>query len=178
MWHKDCSNRAEEEVIMYHQNLKNLTIVFILFLFFGLSCSISSPRTQSDNPNSQTPQPPPMQSPTPEDENAKLREKLEELEKKMEEKQKTPPPIKPTVPIIKNSGTYARVSSPGDGFLAMRSDPSSEVGYRILQIPHGSIVRILGCQGFTQRVGGRNGRWCRVSYEGYIGWAFDGWLVY
>ncbi len=163
---------------MNYQNLKNLIIVFIVFLLFGLACSIPSPWQQSGNPSSPTPQPPAAQSPTPDDENAKLKEKLEELEKKMEEKQKALPPVKPTVPIIKGSGTNARVSSPGDGFLALRSDPSSDVGYRILQIPHGSSVKILGCQGFTQRVGGRNGRWCRVGYEGYTGWAFDGWLIY
>ena len=102
---------------------------------------------------------------------------MEELEKKVDQQQKTPP-VKRTAPPTQSSATMAQVNSPGDGFLALRSEPGSDVGYRIIQIPHGSYVQVLGCQGFAERVGGRSGRWCRINYGGYTGWAFDGWLVY
>lgn len=164
---------------MNTKNLYNLMILLFVFLFLGIACTIS-PWQQSSNTQTATPAPTVAQNPNSDDENAKLKEKLEELEKKVAEqqKQKVQPQVKQTVPIIKSSGTAARVSSPGDGFLALRSEPNSDTGYRILQIPHGATVKILGCQGFTEKVGGRTGRWCRINYDGYTGWAFDGWLVY
>lgn len=67
----------------------------------------------------------------------------------------------------------ARVNSPGDGFLALRSLPSSSVGERILKIPHGATVSVGSCLG-----GNRGGRWCRASYGGYSGWVYDSYLIY
>ncbi|MEK7723657.1 MAG: SH3 domain-containing protein [Acidobacteriota bacterium] len=161
------------------KNLFNLIFVGLILLIFVLACTISSPFQQSPTATPTAPAPTVAPSPVAGDESEKLKEKLEELEKKVEaQKQKTLPPVKQNVPIIKGSGTIARVSSPNDGFLALRSDPSSDYGDRILQIPHGATVKILGCQGFREKVGGRSGRWCRVSYAGYTGWVFDGWLVY
>lgn len=115
-------------------------------------------------------------SPTP-DEAAILKEKLANLEKKVQE-QKT---SKPTVPTIANNSTpqsnkiTAKANSPGDGFLALRSEPSAETGDRILKIPHGATLTVLGC---LPKVAGKNGRWCKIDYNGNIGWAFDGYMIY
>lgn len=111
-------------------------------------------------------------SPTP-DEAAILKEKLANLEKKVQEQ-------KNKVPTISNTSTQstkvtARVNSPNDGFLALRTEPSAETGDRILQIPHGANVTVNGC---LPKVAGKNGRWCKVDYNGNSGWAFDGFLIY
>jgi hypothetical protein len=87
---------------------------------------------------------------------------------------------KPTVPTISNTNLpstkiTARVNSPNDGFLALRTEPSSETGERILQIPHGTNVTVIAC---LPKAVGKKGRWCRVDYNGNIGWAFDGFLIY
>jgi hypothetical protein len=170
------------------RNLFNLTIVLALLLVLGLACTGLQPPVQQTTSSSATPAPTAAQNPTPDEERAKLKGKVAELEKKIEEQQKPPtvvvqqPPtvvVRPTAPpVVRSSTGNAWVNSPGDGFLAMRSYPSVNGGYRIMQIPHGSNVRVLGCQNYTERVSGRAGRWCRVSYGAYTGWAFDGWLVY
>jgi hypothetical protein len=115
-------------------------------------------------------------TPTP-DESAILKEKIANLEKKVQEQK----PQKPQVPTISNSSTpqstkiTAKANSPGDGFLALRSGPSSETGERILQIPHGATITVLGC---LPKAAGKKGRWCRVDYNGNLGWAFDGYMIY
>lgn len=115
-------------------------------------------------------------SPTP-DEAAILKEKIANLERKVQEQKNT----KPTVPTISNSSVpqstkvTARVNSPGDGFLALRTAPSAETGDRILQIPHGATVTVNAC---LPKAPGKKGRWCKVEYNGNSGWAFDGFLIY
>ncbi|REJ76385.1 MAG: hypothetical protein DWQ47_12320 [Acidobacteria bacterium] len=69
-----------------------------------------------------------------------------------------------------------RVNSPGDGFLALRDQPSAKVGRRLAKIPHGEVVDLGACQDRTETIGGRTGRWCRVRWNGLWGWAFDVWL--
>jgi hypothetical protein len=173
---------------MCKRNLINLTIVVMLLLGFGLACTgFPFPQPQTANPSA-TPAPAAAQTPTPDEENAKLREKVAELEKRIEEWQEPQPIIvqqppttvvRPTAPpVVKGSTHNAWVNSPGDGFLGVRNAPNVSGGYRIIQIPHGANVTVLGCQGYSERVSGRTGRWCRVSYGGHTGWAFDGWLVY
>lgn len=160
------------------RNLLNLCLASVAALFVGLGCN-GLPGIQTQNPQpTTTPVPAATVVPaaTPDADNAKLLEKLEELEKKLDQAQKQGKTLQP--PVIKSTGTTAWVNSPGDGFLALRSDPSSNAGYRILQIPHGAAVRVISCQSYLQNIGGRSGRWCRVSYGGSTGWAFDGWLVY
>lgn len=104
-------------------------------------------------------------------------------------KDKTPTPEKTvqppknardSVPTLANSTPQntkvtAKANSPGDGFLALRSAPSTETGERILQIPHGATLTVLGCQ---PAAAGKKGRWCRVDYDGNVGWAFDGFMIY
>lgn len=142
-------------------------------LAVGIGCN-GLPVIQTQQPTPPPAATPAAQAPTPDADKAELLDKLNELEKKLDQQKQ----VKTAPPVIKGSGTTAWVNSPGDGFLALRSNPSSDVGYRILQIPHGASVRVLGCQNFSQRVAGRSGRWCNVSYGGSTGWAFDGWLVY
>jgi hypothetical protein len=114
----------------------------------------------------------PTISQTPDDEIAKLKKQVEDLKN-----QKSPTPV-PTIPARKETGNTARVSSPSDGFLALRSEPNSETGYRIAQIPDGASVNVAGCQSFSVKIGRRTGRWCQVEYGGQSGWAFDAFLVY
>jgi len=129
--------------------------------------SVSSPTV--------TPPITPTSSQTPDDA-AILKEKIANLEKKMQE-QKNQKTSVPTISETKpdSSVVTARVNSPGDGFLALRTEPSAVTGARILQIPHGSNLSVLAC---LPKAAGKKGRWCRVNYNGNVGWAFDGFLIY
>ncbi len=127
------------------------------------------------NSNSKTP---PSPAPT-KDEQAELREQIANLEKRLNEQQKTGQntniPLK--MPGRAATSTTATVDSPGDGFLALRSLPSSTAGERILKIPHGATVTIGACGPVVTPVK-RSGRWCQASYGGYDGWVFDSYLRY
>ncbi|MCY7348375.1 MAG: SH3 domain-containing protein [Pyrinomonadaceae bacterium] len=121
-------------------------------------------------------------SPTvaPNDETARLKEEMANLKKQIEN-QKNPkqnltvaPPTSQTSPP---NGRTARANSPGDGFLALRSEPDSETGYRITKIPHGAALTVLGCPK-ASNVGKMAGRWCLVNYNGQSGWAFDGFMTF
>ena len=68
-------------------------------------------------------------------------------------------------------------NSPGDGYLALRSDPSVQSGSRLAQIPHGSAVEIGACDGPAETIGGRQGRWCSASYGNQVGYVFDAYLA-
>jgi hypothetical protein len=113
------------------------------------------------------------------DETAAMKQKLAELEKQLKEQKSKVPniptlpnsPATPKVPTV----TTAKVNSPGDGFLALRTGPSSSTGDRILEIPHGATVTVLACQSAAK---GKKGKWCKVNYNGNAGWAFDGFLIY
>jgi Bacterial SH3 domain len=117
-------------------------------------------------------------TPTP-DEIAALKQKQAELEKQLKDQKGKVP----TVPTLPNSPaapkvptvTTAKVNSPGDGFLALRTGPSAETGERIMEIPHGATVTVLACQAAAK---GKKGKWCKVNYNGNAGWAFDGFLIY
>lgn len=112
------------------------------------------------------------------DETAAMKQKLANLEKQLQDQknQKGSVPTLPGSPATPKVGsTVARANSPNDGFLALRTAPSSETGDRILQIPHGAEIKVLGCQ---QAIKGKKGRWCRVDYNGTLGWANDGWMSY
>jgi flagellar basal body-associated protein FliL len=112
-------------------------------------------------------------------ETQELKKELERLKKQVEEQKnaKTNPTPSPTsTPPIQTTVT-ARVNSPNDGFLALRTAPSVQSGSQILQIPHGAIVTVFDCQGYST-IGNRRGRWCRVKYDNQQGWSFDAFLVY
>ena len=108
------------------------------------------------------------------DETDELRKQIADLEKKLngQKNSNSPADIPLTLPN-QTSTRSARVTSPGDGFLALRTYPSSSVGDRLLKIPHGASVTVGGCLAPS---GG--GRWCRASYNGYSGWVFDKYLIY
>ncbi len=114
------------------------------------------------------------------DETEELRKQIADLAKRLSEQTASNRPIDIplNIPNQPASATRtARVDSPGDGFLALRTFPNSEAGQRIMKIPHGATLTIGGCLN-TTRIANRSGRWCRASYNGYTGWVFDGWLSY
>ena len=67
--------------------------------------------------------------------------------------------------------------SPGDGYLALRSDPSNQSGSRVAQIPHGAAVDVGPCDGPSETIDGQSGRWCRARYDGQSGYVFDAFLA-
>lgn len=112
------------------------------------------------------------------DDNDQLRQKIADLEKRLNESRSanTAAEIPDKLPMSRTT-MGARVNSPGDGFLALRTLPSSQSGERILKIPHGAVVSVGAC-GPVSRPVSRSGRWCQASYGGYSGWVFDGYLTY
>jgi len=110
-------------------------------------------------------------------ETQQMKDQIANLQKQLE-KQKNEKQDSSGMPTPKpGGGTTARVNSPGDGFLALRSEPDSEKGSRILQIPHGEYIAVSGCKSYVT-IGKKTGRWCQTSYDGYSGWVFDAWLEY
>lgn len=146
-------------------------LVLLLLAFVGFAAFMFLKPADDKKPDIKISSPP-TSSQTPDDEIAKLKKQVEDLKN-----QKNPTPV-PTISTPKQTGNTARVNSPGDGFLALRSEPNSETGYRIAQIPHGADVNVSGCQSYSVKIGSRTGRWCQISYGGQSGWAFDAWLVY
>jgi hypothetical protein len=137
----------------------------------------NSPKTNANTVSNVPSNSTPNTSATP-DETAAMKQKLANLEKQLKDQknQKGSVPTLPNSPTVpKPSSTVARANSPNDGFLALRTAPSSETGDRILQIPHGAELKVLGCQAAVK---GKKGRWCRVDYNGNLGWANDGWMTY
>ena len=122
----------------------------------------------------------PTVSPTaaPNDETARLKEEMANLKKQVEnqKKQKANVPTDTASPSDQKL-TTARANSPDDGFLALRSEPNSETGYRIAKIPHGATVTVLNCPK-PSNVGKMAGRWCRIIYDGQSGWAFDAFMTF
>ncbi len=119
----------------------------------------------------------PSPSATPDAEKARLEKELEELQKKLNEVNTTYP--QETPPGFESDELpTATVNSPNDGFLALRSEPDSERGDRLAQIPHGTVITLENCENERVKIGSRTGRWCMVTYRGQTGWVFDAWLVY
>ncbi len=164
--------------------LKILFVVVGLAIAAGLAVVgggiIYYAATRSDGPPSNYNSQITLPSPAPtEDEQAELREQIANLEKRLNEQiksgQNSNTPLK--MPSRSATTTKATVNSPGDGFLALRSLPSSQTGDRLLKIPHGATVTIGACGPVVTPVK-RSGRWCQASYGGYDGWVFDSYLKY
>ena len=120
-------------------------------------------------------------TPTPDVEKQRLQDELANVQKKLDEQQMNAnrPANVPTFPSPNRPGVVtARVNSPKDGFLALRNQPDADYGERIAKIPHGSMITIENCDRSAVSIGGRSGRWCLVSWNGYEGYVFDAWLVY
>ncbi|CAN5630387.1 hypothetical protein BH10ACI3_BH10ACI3_18840 [soil metagenome] len=122
--------------------------------------------------------PTPAPSATKED-NDELRDQIANLEKLLKEQKSSGQPSNSPIkmPDASKMTSTARANSPSDGFLALRSLPSSDVGARITKIPHGATVSIGICGPVVTPVK-RSGRWCQASYGGYTGWVFDAYLIY
>jgi hypothetical protein len=119
----------------------------------------------------------PQASPT-KNESDDLRGQIANLERMLNEQKRSNQPAKlPDIPASSEMTTTARVNSPNDGFLALRTLPNSELGDRILKIPHGAVISVGECGPVITPVN-RSGRWCQASYNGYRGWVFDAFLVY
>ncbi len=143
--------------------------------------SVPDSNSKTADRSSPTPNLTPTTSPTVSNNDAnELKEQIANLEKRLNEQKNAnikpsnipSPPEQPTV-----NSSSALVNSPGDGFLALRTMPSSNAGDRIYAIPSGARVFLNGCLA-TTRVGNKTGRWCRARYGTYSGWVFDAWLVY
>jgi hypothetical protein len=129
--------------------------------------------------------PPPAAKPTPtvDADKQRLEDQIANMQKQLDAQKNAnrvgSPPTFPAPANQTNPGVVtARVNSPADGFLALRSSPSSDHGDRIAKIPHGSIVTIQNCERDRVKIGSRTGRWCMITWSGYDGWVFDAWLDY
>ena len=72
-----------------------------------------------------------------------------------------------------SSEIRAVVTTPGDGFLALRSEASTQRGRRLIKIPHGTVLSLKACDSATAR-----DAWCRTTYEGKRGWVYNRYLSY
>ncbi len=129
---------------------------------------------------SATPGPEPTATPvTAADPTGDLQEQLAKLEKLLTEQLSGngsgDEPL--TLPFDMNNPRTARVNSPGDGFLTLRTMPNHQIGKRVGQIPHGEVITVGMCVN-SERIGQRTGSWCRTNYKGQSGWVFDAWLDY
>src|SRR5690606_2432729 len=76
------------------------------------------------------------------------------------------------------SPTTATANSPKDGFLALRSLPSTEIGERLAVIPHGAEVKVVACDPNYKTLNNRRGSWPLLMYAHFVGWAFDAYLTF
>jgi len=149
-------------------------IAFVLVIYLA-----SRAKTVDNGSGNKTPAASPSVSPTPDSEKQRLQDELANVQKRLAEEQKNAnravnEPRNPTSP-----GTVtARVNSPNDGFLALRAQPDADRGERIAKIPHGDVITIENCDRNKVTIGGRSGRWCLVSWNGYEGYVFDAWVIY
>ncbi len=93
-------------------------------------------------------------------------------------KPKAPPPLKPE-PVGPNmvcneypessacigSRLNAIVNSPDDGFLALRSNPSTKNGKLLTKIPHSTWLVLGVCLPISG-----NEKWCKATYDNNNGW--------
>lgn len=153
-------------------------LVFVLLGFAGFAGYVFYTQSGSDNKHTAVNSPTPNVSPT-RSGDKKLEEKVANLEKQLEE-QKDKNTTNSSNPFPTETPTAertARANSPGDGFLALRSLPSTETGERLAKIPHGAPLTVLDCPKPTNP-GKMKGSWCRVIYNGQEGWAFDAYMKF
>ncbi len=156
--------------------------LLLLLVIAGFAALASYFWLKSDDNKSLTvavsPSPTISQTPESDKETAQLKEKLTNLEKQIADqnnRKKTTSAETSSTP--KSSEKTARVNSPGDGFLALRSEPDSETGERLAKIPNGSVITVLGCPKPSNN-GKIAGRWCQVIYNGQAGWAFSAYMIF
>jgi hypothetical protein len=152
-----------------------VVLVAGIFIYFRVSQTDRATVDTNREVKTLTPVPSPAK-----DDKDELRDQIANLEKMLNEQKKTNQPanIPLTLPNQPGTTTTARVNSPGDGFLALRTYPDSELGDRILKIPHGATITVGSCTATRSIPGKRTGRWCRANYNGFTGWVFDAYLIY
>lgn len=69
-------------------------------------------------------------------------------------------------------GESGLVNTPGDGFLALRSEPSVNTGVRLSKIPHATAIDLSECVSRS-----RTERWCKTSYQGKDGWVLEKYVT-
>jgi len=153
-----------------------IAVIFIAAGTFIYFRTRGPEKASLDNTN-KTATPAPSQS---KDDKDELRDQIANLEKMLSEQKRTNKPanIPLTLPDQPATTTTVTVNSPSDGFLALRTYPDSELGDRILKIPHGAAITIGACTAARSIPGKRTGRWCRANYNGYTGWIFDAYVIY
>lgn len=67
----------------------------------------------------------------------------------------------------------AVANTPGDGFLALRSEPSTKQGVRLVKIPQGMVLDVGECVRPSP-----NQRGCKTSHAGQTGWVLDAHVVH
>jgi hypothetical protein len=152
--------------------------VFLLVAVIAVVGFIYIANRQTNVVTEATPKQVPAQTPLPDDEAAKLRGDIANLQKQVERQKAATPAVNVQSVQPSSGGTVAWAYSPGDGFLALRSQPSSEAGTRITKIPHGAQIAIGSCQEYILTARGNRGRWCTATYAGYSGWVFDAFVRY
>ena len=78
----------------------------------------------------------------------------------------------PKTGTVEFNNPNATVNSPGDGFLALRSNPNTNMGSRLLKIPHATDLVLGECVSTSE-----SGRWCKTSYQGQNGWVSSRYLL-
>jgi hypothetical protein len=140
------------------------------FLYFDGMSLLRDEKPRHEPPR---PKPPPDERKGPQ---RPLDEQLADLERKIEERKDSAGSEEVELPVDLMDPRPATVNSPVDGFLALRSLPSTEIGKRIAKIPHGETITIGLCVD-TGKVGGKAGNWCMARYGDKTGWVFDAFLV-
>lgn len=125
-----------------------------------------------------SPTPAPVNSSTPDRETAKLREDLANLQRQIDQQKNARTPANTRTVPSSTEITTVTADSPGDGFLALRSEPNSETGARLAKIPHGTAFTIGSCLDYKITARGNRGRWCTANYNGQTGWVFDAFVKY
>lgn len=153
-------------------------LIFVLLGFAGFAGYVFYTQSGNKNSNIAENSPTPKVSPT-KNNDKELEEKVANLEKQLEDQKNKKPINSPNPFPTENTTTTrtARANSPGDGFLALRSLPSTEAGERLAKIPHGTRFTVIDCPN-PSNPGKIKGRWCRVNYNGIEGWAFDAYMTF
>lgn len=122
----------------------------------------------------------PTPKPSADPETERLKKELADLQKQLDEKKSSSAngASFPDIEDLDFEFRTATVNSPGDGFLALRSTPSSDYGERLAQIPHGAKINVVSCDSDKITIGSRRGSWCLIEWTGRAGWVFDAWLTY
>ena len=79
------------------------------------------------------------------------------------------------VTVFGVSSAYAGtavVNTPGDGFLALRSEPSAVQGIRLEKIPHATSIVLGECANTSATE-----NWCKTTYQGQTGWVLDKYII-